>query len=72
MPSPDYPKFRGKITPGEDLFSLVLPDNKVVNKVRQITRIADKLFEPWKVYKELNGCHVPPVTVLAHCDIGTF
>ena len=69
---PGRPRYYLPYTPGEDLFTLVLPDNKVVNKVRQITRIADKLFEPWKVYKELNGCHVPPVTVLAHCDIGTF
>lgn len=58
--------------PGEDLFTLVLPDNKVVSKVMQITRITERLFEPWKHYPRLRDRRVPPVTVLAHCDIGTF
>lgn len=58
--------------PGNDLFTLVLPDNKVLSKVMQISQIRERLFEPWKHCSLLHDRHVPPVTVLAHCDIGTF
>jgi hypothetical protein len=58
--------------PGEELFTLVLPDNKVVSKVLQTDWFTERLFTPWKVYPELKHRRVPPVTVLAHSDIGTF
>ena len=58
--------------PGEDLFTLVLPDNKVVSKVLQQDWFTERLFTPWKHYRELKGRRVPPVTLLSHSDIGTF
>jgi hypothetical protein len=58
--------------PGEDLFTLVLPDNKVVCNVLQNDWFTERLFTPWKHYQELNGRRVPPVTLLSHSDIGTF
>ena len=58
--------------PGEELFTLVLPDNKVVSRVLQSDWFTERLFTPWKHYPELNGRLVPPVTVLSHSDIGTF
>jgi hypothetical protein len=32
----------------------------------------ERLFTPWKHYRALNGRALPPVTVLAHSDIGTY
>ena len=58
--------------PGEELFTLVLPDNKVVSKVLQTDWFTERLFTPWKHYPELKQRRVPPVTVLSHSDIGTF
>lgn len=58
--------------PGEELFTLVLPDNKVVSKVLQTDWFTERLFTPWKHYPELRERRVPPVTVLAHSDIGTY
>lgn len=58
--------------PGEELFTLVLPDNKVVSKVLQDKWITDRLFTPWNHYPALKNRHVPPVTLLSHSDIGTF
>jgi hypothetical protein len=58
--------------PGEDLFTLVLPDNKVVCNVLQNDWFTERLFTPWKHYQELKGRRVPPVTLLSHSDIGTF
>ena len=58
--------------PGEELFTLVLPDNKVVIRVLQSDWFTERLFTPWKHYPELKGRLVPPVTVLSHSDIGTF
>jgi hypothetical protein len=58
--------------PGEELFTLVLPDNKVVCSVLQNDWLTERLFTPWKVYHELRGRRVPPVTLLSHSDIGTF
>jgi hypothetical protein len=69
---PGVPNYYLPYLPGEELFTLVLPDNKVVSKVLQNDWFTDRLFTPWKVYKELKGWHVPPVTVLSHSDIGTF
>ena len=58
--------------PGEELFTLVLPDNKVVSKVLQTDWFTERLFTPWKHYPKLESRRVPPVTVLSHSDIGTF
>jgi hypothetical protein len=58
--------------PGEELFTLVLPDNKVVSKVLQTDWFTERLFTPWRHYPELKHRRVPPVTVIAHSDIGTF
>ena len=58
--------------PGEELFTLVLPDNKVVSKVLQTDWFTERLFTPWKHYPVLKNRRVPPVTVLSHSDIGTF
>lgn len=58
--------------PGDELFTLVLPDNKVVSEVLQRDWFAGRLFTPWKHYPQLAGRRVPPVTVLSHSDIGTF
>lgn len=66
------PDFYLPYVPGEDLFTLVLPDNKVVSRVLQEDWFTERLFTPWKHYPRLRGRHVPPVTVLSHSDIGTF
>jgi len=66
------PDFYLPYVPGDDLFTLVLPDNKVVSRVLQCDWFTERLFTPWKHYPELNGRRVPPVTVLSHSDIGTF
>jgi hypothetical protein len=58
--------------PGEDLFTLVLPDHKVVSRMLQEDWFTERLFTPWKHYPALNGRAVPPVTVLAHSDVGTY
>ena len=58
--------------PGEEMFTLVLPDNKVVSKVLQTDWFTERLFTPWKCYPELRLRSVPPVTLLSHSDIGTF
>ena len=71
-PQEEGPSYYLPYTPGNDLFTLVLPDNKVVSKVMEITEITERLFQPWKHCPTLRDRHVPPVTVLAHCDIGTF
>jgi hypothetical protein len=69
---PGVPDYHLPYLPGEELFTLVLPDNKVVSKVLQTPWFTERLFTPWRVYKELKGRRVPPVTVLSHSDIGTF
>jgi hypothetical protein len=58
--------------PGDELFTLVLPDNKVVSKLLQNDWFTERLFTPWEHYPQLRGRRVPPVTLLAHSDIGTF
>jgi hypothetical protein len=58
--------------PGEELFTLVLPDSKVVSTVLQTDWFTGRLFTPWKHYDELKGRRVPPVMVLSHSDLGTF
>jgi len=58
--------------PGEELFTLVLPDNKVVSTVLQTDWFTERLFTPWRNYPQLKNRRVPPVTVIAHSDIGTF
>jgi len=69
---PGVPDYYLPYLPGEELFTLVLPDNKVVSEVLQDNWFAERLFTPWKHYPKLNGRRVPPVTVLSHSDIGTF
>jgi len=69
---PGLPDFYLPYLPGEELFTLVLPDNKVVSKVLQTDWFTERLFTPWKHYPELTKRCVPPVTVLSHSDIGTF
>lgn len=71
-PRKRQPDFYLPYVPGEDLFTLVLPDNKVVSRVLQSDWFTDRLFTPWKHYPRLQGRLVPPVTVLSHSDIGTF
>lgn len=69
---PGVPDFYLPYLPGEELFTLVLPDNKVVSKVLQTDWFTERLFTPWKHYPELKKRRVPPVTVLSHSDIGTY
>lgn len=69
---PGVPDYYLPYLPGEELFTLVLPDNKVVSKVLQTDWFTERLFTPWKHYPELKQRRVPPVTVLSHSDIGTF
>ena len=69
---PGVPDYYLPYLPGEELFTLVLPDNKVVSKVLQTDWFTERLFTPWKHYPELRRRRVPPVTVLAHSDIGTY
>lgn len=69
---PGVPDFYLPYLPGEELFTLVLPDNKVVSKVLQSDWFTERLFTPWTHYPELTRRRVPPVTVLSHSDIGTF
>ena len=57
---------------GEQLFALVLPDNRVICKVHQTDRLTELLFMPWKHCPALMQRRVMPVTVLSHSDIGTF
>ncbi len=58
----EMPKFYLPYKPGEDLFTLVLPDNQTVSAVLQNTWFTNRLFPK-------NGPHV---TVLSLQDIGTF
>ena len=69
---PGVPDYYLPYLPGEELFTLVLPDNKVVSKVLQTDWFTERLFTPWKHYPALKNRRVPPVTVLSHSDIGTF
>ena len=69
---PGVPDFYLPYLPGEELFTLVLPDNKVVSRVLQTDWITERLFTPWKHYCALENRPVPPVTLLSHSDIGTF
>ncbi|MBI4326243.1 MAG: hypothetical protein HY674_13410 [Chloroflexi bacterium] len=57
---------------GEDLFTLLLPDNKVVSKVLQTDWFTERLFTPWKHYPALKQRRVPSVAMLLHSDIATF
>jgi hypothetical protein len=69
---PGTPDYYLPYVPGDELFTLVLPDNKVVSKVLQTDWFTERLFTPWKHYPALKGRRVPPVMVIAHSDIGTF
>jgi len=71
-PRKGLPDYYLPYLPGEELFTLVLPDNKVVSKILQTDWFTGRLFTPWKYYPALNHRQVPPVTVLSHSDIGTF
>jgi hypothetical protein len=69
---PGVPEYFLPYLPGDEMFTLVLPDNKVVSALLQNDWFTQRLFTPWKVYSKLNGRVVPPVTVLAFSDVGTF
>jgi hypothetical protein len=69
---PGVPDFYLPYLPGDQLFTLVLPDNKVMSRVLQSDWFTERLFTPWKHYPELKGRRVPPVTLLSHSDIGTY
>ncbi len=69
---PGVPAYYLPYVPGEELFTLVLPDNKVVSRVLQEDWFTERLFTPWKHYPQLKKRRVPPVTLLSHSDIGTF
>ena len=69
---PGVPDYYLPYLPGEDLFTLVLPDNKVVSQVLQTDWFTERLFTPWKHYSALKHRRVPPVTILSHSDIGTY
>ncbi|MCP5518445.1 MAG: hypothetical protein H7A45_14425 [Verrucomicrobiales bacterium] len=72
VPGPGVPDYYLPYLPGEELFTLVLPDNKVVSRLLQNDWFTERLFTPWKHYPALQGRPVPPVTILSHSDIGTF
>ena len=69
---PGVPEYYLPYVPGEELFTLVLPDNKAVSRLRQTDWFTERLFTPWKHYPRLKHRQVPPVTILAHSDLGTF
>ena len=69
---PGLPEYYLPYIPGDELFTLVLPDNKVVSRVLQTTWFTKRLFTPHLVYPKLKRQPVPPVTVLAYSDIQTF
>jgi hypothetical protein len=69
---PGLPDYYLPYIPGDELFTLVLPDNKVISRVLQTDWFTERLFAPWKHYPELNGRRVPPVILLSHSDIGTY
>jgi hypothetical protein len=69
---PGVPDYYLPYLPGEEMFTLVLPDNKVVSRVLQSDWFTERLFTPWKHYPALKKRRVPPVTVLSHSDIGTY
>jgi len=69
---PGVPDYFLPYLPGEEMFTLVLPDNKVVSRVLQTDWFTERLFTPWEHYPELKQRFVPPVTVLSHSDIGTY
>jgi len=69
---PGVPDYYLPYVPGDELFTLVLPDSKVVSRVLETDWFTERLFTPWKHYPSLNGGRVAPVTVLPHSDLGTF
>src|SRR4051812_11816499 len=71
-PSSGMPDYYLPYVPGEELFTLVVPDHKVLNALLQDSWITKRLFTPHliKGYELKN--EVPSVTVLAHSDLGTF
>lgn len=69
---PGVPDYYLPYLPGEELFTLVLPDNKVISQMLQRDWFTERLFTPWKHYRGLKGGAVAPVTVLSHSDIGTY
>jgi hypothetical protein len=71
-PASGVPNFYLPYVPGEELFTLVLPDHKVVCSVLQKDWFTERLFTPWKHYSQLKGRRVPPVMLLSHSDIDTF
>lgn len=69
---PGVPDYFLPYVPGDELFTLVLPDSKVVSRVLENDWITERLFTPWKHYPSLGKRRVPPVTILPHSDLGTF
>ncbi len=45
---PGVPDYYLPYLPGEELFTLVLPDNKVVSRLLQTDWFTERLFTPWK------------------------
>jgi hypothetical protein len=58
----ETPKYFLPYKPGTELFTLLLPDNRMVSEVLRTTWFARRLFP----------AHAPHVTVLSLQDIGTF
>lgn len=59
---PNKPDYYLPYLPGEELLTVVLPDNKVVSAMLQDKWFTKRLFKPG----------VPPVMLLSHSDLGTF
>lgn len=71
-PSSGIPNYYLPYIPGEELFTLVVPDHKVLNALLQDSWMTKRLFTPHLVKEYKLKTAVPPVTVLAHSDLGTF
>lgn len=59
-PKQGVPDYYLPYLPGEEMLTLVLPDNKVVCQVLQNDWFTERLFTPWKHYPALRGRRVPP------------
>jgi hypothetical protein len=71
-PGPGFPDYYLPYIPGEELFTLVVPDHKVLSALLQDTSLKKHLFTPHLVRRYNLKTEVPPVTVLSHSDLGTF
>jgi hypothetical protein len=71
-PASGFPNHYLPYIPGEELFTLVVPDHKVLNALLQDRWITKRLFTPHLIKEYKLKTPVPAVTVLAHSDLGTF